>query len=807
METIKTYPTSRGLAAILVASCLATPLRAGDDHGSAASRELSRRSAAVTEAQELLLKGDEAYQSGNYADAVEAYAGARELFPDAPATRILRISATQRYAQAAVERARALSKQGDVAGAKKLIASVLNENVAPNDPGALNMQAYLNDPIRTNPALDTEHTQDVDQVRRLLYTAQGAYDLGKFDEASQTYADILRIDPYNTAAQRGLEKTAEAKHSYHKSTYDQTRADLLTQVEKAWETAVPDLIEPDLDHYALSGTGAVGGQIKIQAKLDQIIIPQIALDDSTISEALDFLRLRSAELDTLELDPARKGINFTTNFGPQDSDEANRLRNARFSLRLTNTPISGILKYITAATKTSYTTDQYTVVISPVGSTSDELILRSYRVPPDFLTNLGGTANAAANDDPFADNSSSGSLLAVRMTAQEALAQQGVSFPDGASATYNPGTSTLRVYNSVANQDIISQIVDALSQTEPVSVSVKVTMIKTQQTNLEELGFDWLVTPFPFSDSIYGSGGTLGNGSARTAADMISSVNGVTLDGISSDPDASVTSGLMTNGLRSGDYGITGSSIDSLINATSSSSQSSTVAPGIFGITGLFSDGQAQVIMRGLNQSSGIDLMAQPSVTTRSGQQATVEILREFIYPTEYEPPEVPTSVGSGSTPVTPATPTAFDKKDVGITLEVLPVAGKDRRYVDITLNPSFIDFDGFVNYGSPIYSSEQDILGNLVTTEVTENAILMPVFSAHRANTQLTVADGATIAIGGLLQESVENVQDKVPVLGDIPLVGRLFQTDARESISTAIVILVKVELLDPTGRPYSDR
>ncbi len=807
METIKTYPTSRGLAAILVASCLATPLRAGDDHGSAASRELNRRSAAVTEAQELLLKGDEAYQSGNYADAVEAYAGARELFPDAPATRILRISATQRYAQAAVERARALSKQGDVAGAKKLIASVLNENVAPNDPGALNMQAYLNDPIRTNPALDTEHTQDVDQVRRLLYTAQGAYDLGKFDEASQTYADILRIDPYNTAAQRGLEKTAEAKHSYHKSTYDQTRAELLTQVEKAWETAVPDLIEPDLDHYALSGTGAVGGQIKIQAKLDQIIIPQIALDDSTISEALDFLRLRSAELDTLELDPARKGINFTTNFGPQDSDEANRLRNARFSLRLTNTPISGILKYITAATKTSYTTDQYTVVISPVGSTSDELILRSYRVPPDFLTNLGGTANAAGNDDPFADNSSSGSLLAVRMTAQEALAQQGVSFPDGASATYNPGTSTLRVYNSVANQDIISQIVDALSQTEPVSVSVKVTMIKTQQTNLEELGFDWLVTPFPFSDSIYGSGGTLGNGSARTAADMISSVNGVTLDGISSDPDASVTSGLMTNGLRSGDYGITGSSIDSLINATSSSSQSSTVAPGIFGITGLFSDGQAQVIMRGLNQSSGIDLMAQPSVTTRSGQQATVEILREFIYPTEYEPPEVPTSVGSGSTPVTPATPTAFDKKDVGITLEVLPVAGKDRRYVDITLNPSFIDFDGFVNYGSPIYSSEQDILGNLVTTEVTENSILMPVFSAHRANTQLTVADGATIAIGGLLQESVENVQDKVPVLGDIPLVGRLFQTDARESISTAIVILVKVELLDPTGRPYSDR
>ena len=89
----------------------------------------------------------------------------------------------------------------------------------------------------------------------------------------------------------------------------------------------------------------------------------------------------------------------------------------------------------------------------------------------------------------------------------------------------------------------------------------------------------------------------------------------------------------------------------------------------------------------------------------------------------------------------------------------------------------------------------------------LTPNEILMPVFSSQRANTQLTVVDGATIVIGGLMRESVQNVEDKVPLLGDIPWIGRLFSSTARQPFSSAIVFFVQVELLDPTGRPYRDR
>ena len=69
------------------------------------------------------------------------------------------------------------------------------------------------------------------------------------------------------------------------------------------------------------------------------------------------------------------------------------------------------------------------------------------------------------------------------------------------------------------------------------------------------------------------------------------------------------------------------------------------------------------------------------------------------------------------------------------------------------------------------------NLLGLQETVEITENAILMPIFSKQAVSTTVDVADGATVAVGGLMQESVQNVNDKTPVLGGIPIVGRLFQ------------------------------
>jgi len=775
------------------------------------AREQARRVAATEEAQMLLHKGDEAYVAGRYADAVEAYAGAREIIPDAPVSAELRMAATERFAQASVERAKELSRKGDVSAAKVTVDKVLTKEVAPNHAAAQVLRAQLDDPIRTNPALTGEHAKDVDQVRRLLYLAEGAHDLGKFDESIRHYEGVLRIDPTNIAARRGMEKVAAVKSNYAKSGLDHTRAEMLGQVDAAWETplSAPEQSVGLGDFSAPSGPST---EVTVAAKLKRILIPRIALEQATLDEAVEFLRVKAAEGDITEMRPTDKGVNITVNLGPPDSEQAKRIRDLRFDLMLSQVPLATALKYITDLTRTTFTTDDFSVVIRPAGSASDEMLARNFVVPPGFLTSLGADSVAAqAPEDPFGPAPAGGGLLATRLSAQEVLAKQGIAFPEGASAIYNAASNTLRVVNTSTNLDLISQVVDAANQTEPVMVSVKVTMIRSQQTNLKELGFDWLLTPVSVGSDGFLSGGSIGNTPGRKASDFTG-----TVPGLPSNPTAVVNPGLITNGLRSGDQGISrSSSIDELLANPNRASQSSAVAPGILAITGMFTDGDVSMIMRGLNQKKGVDVMAQPSTVTRSGQSSNISIIREFIYPTEYEPPEIPNSTGGGSSvsPATPATPTAFEKRDVGITLEVLPVADANKQYVDITLAPSLVEFDGFINYGSPIQTAvSSGIVGGL--TEITnsvltlsENTILMPVFSTRRTNTQLTVADGATIAVAGLVSEKVEKIEDKVPVLGSIPWIGRLFSTTASRPSSSVVIFLVRVELMDPTGRPYRNR
>jgi general secretion pathway protein D len=802
METHKPIKSFCSRTALLATACLIAPLCAGETRpGQAlAGSEVSRRSAAIEEARELLRKGDESYTAGRFDEAAVAYSGARGLIPDAPVSAELRAAATERFALASVEHARVLSRKGNIAAAHAAIDKVLLPTVDPQNSAALAFRDELNDPIRTNPALTAEHAKNIDAVRMALYTAEGAFNLGKYDEATSHYEEALRIDPTNSAARRGMEQVAAARSNYLKSAADHTRAELLSQVDAAWELQVPAAdLEPSLTGIGTSGDWQ--DSISLRNKIDRIIIPKIALDQASLEEALDFLRLRSQENDTFELDPARKGVNFAVNLGAPGSPEADRVSKARFDLQLSNVPLSQVLKYITAATSTSFTTDEFSVIIQSTESTSAELVARTYRVPPDFISSMSASAPAEAATDPFG-TAPAGGLLARRLGAQEALAAQGVAFPEGASASYSPSNNTLRVVNTPINQDHVTQLIDTITSTEPVMIAVRVTMIRVEQTRLEELGFDWLLDNYGFGGDSWVPGASklnLSGGTAGTGSDL----GDIPL------PSGSTTRNPITAGNRSGDSAINSNSIDGLLGSNGGR-QANNRAPGVFGLRGEIDGATVQTLMRGLNQKKGVDLMAQPSSITRSGQSSSIAIVREFIYPTEYEPPELPNSTGSefgggGVTPVTPATPTAFDTRDVGISLEVLPVADDSKRFVNITLNPTFTDFDGFVNYGSPINSTVNGLLGPETAT-VTENSILMPIFSKQAISTSVDVADGGTVVLGGLISERVQNVEDQTPILGSLPIVGRLFQSKARQNASTAIIFLVNVELMDPTGRRYRE-
>src|SRR4029077_42816 len=195
------------------------------------------------------------------------------------------------------------------------------------------------------------------------------------------------------------------------------------------------------------------------------------------------------------------------------------------------------------------------------------------------------------------------------------------------------------------------------------------------------------------------------------------------------------------------------------------------------------------------------------------------EVVREFRYPTQFQPPQIPqsfgslqgTTVGAGQTstsstfPVTPTTPTAFETRNTGVTLEVEPVVGPDGITIDLTLVPQVVEFEGFINYGSPIRTFSTNLLGVSTPQIITDNVINQPIFSARKVTTSVSVWDGQTVVLGGLIREDVQKTEDKTPIIGDIPIVGRLFRTNVDQHIKRNLIIFVTARLVNPAGQPVN--
>lgn len=816
------------LCVILGMSLTAHSLRAespGDNSSSIAQREIARRANLVVEADKALGLGRAAYAGNKYEEAVKQYRSALSMLPPGPALADRRETYTNHLGDASAALAQEYRRLGRYDEARSMLEGVVAQD--PTNSAAKKQLGYLDDPIRTNPALTSDHSQNVDQVRRHLYTGEGYYNLGKYSEADAEFKKILQIDPYNKAARRWLERIAATKSDYYRAAYDQTRAQLLMEVDRAWETTVP----PELPDFG-PGEGSslrTSGVEYIQQKLNNIIIPKVDFEDVTVNDCLETLRLRAREFD-FEQDEDKKGINFVIrdpsmqgggsdeldgedDFGTDvAAGSGSSIGDKKIDeLRLVNVPLGAVLEYICDKTRLRFKIDKYAVILLPVAALEvDDLYTRTFVVPPDFISRLtqGGGSGGGGSDDPFGDDDDSGGALGERANAKTLLMDNGVSFPDNAFANYIASTSTLVVSNTLSNLDIIDEIITVLRKDGPRQVRIMTKFIEVSQDNTDELGFDWIVSPFDLGgNERFISGGSTGSGVPRTVNDL-GTPN--LLEGATS------VSNIATAGLRSGDYANTRNSIDSIINNPSRSSQATNVAPGILSITGLFDNGQAQMIMRGLSQKKGADVMTAPSILAKSGESATIEVIREFIYPTEYEPPELPQSVGTTSSssnnvdgggggaeifPVTPATPTGFETRNTGVTLEIEPTIGENNYSIDLRFAPELVEFEGFINYGSPIQTLGTDILGNPISITITENRIEMPVFATRRVTTGLTIYDGYTVAVGGLMREDVQNVEDSVPILGDLPIIGRLFRSKAESRIKSNLIIFVTAEIIDAAG------
>ncbi|MDP6987463.1 MAG: secretin N-terminal domain-containing protein, partial [Phycisphaerales bacterium] len=165
------------------------------------------------------------------------------------------------------------------------------------------------------------------------------------------------------------------------------------------------------------------------------------------------------------------------------------------------------------------------------------------------------------------------------------------------------------------------------------------------------------------------------------------------------------------------------------------------------------------IVLKALENQGRLHILSNPSIMAANNEPANINV-GEIIY--------VPVGAQTFDTGLTSV---PLEEKEIGVILSVTPSINPD-GYVRMVVQPTL----------------------SKVSTETDKPAVGVetPRIIQRTADTTVTVRDGQTIVIGGLINESYEYHEDKVPLLGDIPLLGLLFKSEFEELIRTELVIVL---------------
>jgi general secretion pathway protein D len=355
-------------------------------------------------------------------------------------------------------------------------------------------------------------------------------------------------------------------------------------------------------------------------------------------------------------------------------------------------------------------------------------------------------------------------------------------------ATLSFDGTRLIVTGSPKNLDRVKNIIRRYSDIKQVHIEAK--FIEVEQKALNELGVNWSLTP-----TVAGNGGVTAGTNLRsinrvfaqnntqpknlTINSQITDADGVTTNNTQIFPNVSPT---FPGGMNLGN----------LANTYS-------------GTVNILSRETLALTIRAIEESAGSDLMSSPSLTVLDGKTAVIKVAQLLRYPQAYG--DIQSNVGQGgggaggvlgaaqtSVAITAGTPQDFTVQEVGVTLEVTPTVAADDS-IALNLKPKVTEFEGFVEYGGTSVA----LTGGVTVT--VPSGFFQPIFSTREVTTDVTVFDGATVVIGGLTREEVKTIDDKVPVLGSLPLIGAAFRSSGKSVAKRSLMVFVTANLVSPGG------
>lgn len=186
----------------------------------------------------------------------------------------------------------------------------------------------------------------------------------------------------------------------------------------------------------------------------------------------------------------------------------------------------------------------------------------------------------------------------------------------------------------------------------------------------------------------------------------------------------------------------------------------------------VFSASDFSVILSALKTTNDTKLVSNPTVVTLNNSEAQINIGKEFPIPRYTYNAERGTYEVSG-----------FDYRPIGIILKVTPQVNS-RGFIKLILEPEVSSSSENANFG-------------------TAN---IPIVTTRKTKTQVSLKDGYTMGIGGLIENTIQNTQTRVPVLGSIPILGRLFRSDAKNDQMRNLIIFITAKTVNAEGAPIEE-
>ena len=734
---------------------------------------LSKQDDAIDAAEKLLRKGtaesvDKAISDLDAAD--------RALGSESLSNKDLkeRIKATKGSALA--RRALIAIDARDMTRATSLVADYAKLK-GEDDPAVLRLQKELaakrNDPtFRNIDELSPGVRVKDDKVTELLVKGRARYLYGDYQGALDAYREVLQYQPNNSESKayqiRIREMLSNNSGQWNRGV---TKGKLLELLDESWK--LPEVFNRENTKIADVGNDPV------TEKMKTIRLPEgFIARDEPLDRALTKLSSLSQTYDK-----DQKGVNIVPVTDGGESPTVN--------LQLRDVTVFQALDYLCKRVGYSFSVSPSGIVEVRKDAGDGLLDTQFFELTQAAVVKMTGqglntTAPGGAAANPFGGAGGAAGPTdgnPQEMAIKSFLTRSGVPFEPPATLSFD-GTRLI-VTQSPKNLDRVKNIIRRYSDIKQVHIEAK--FIEVEQKALNELGVNWTLAP------------TAGGNGNVNAGSNLRSINRVFAQNNSAPKNLTINSQITT-------AGVTTNNLQTFPNVAPSfpgGMNLGNLANTYTGTVSVLGQETLAVAIRAIEESAGSDLMSSPSLTVLDGKTAVIKVAQLLRYPQAYG--DIQSNVGQGggggalgatstSVAITAGTPQDFTVQEVGVTLEVTPTVAADDS-IALNLKPKVTEFEGFVEYGGTSVA----LTGGVTVT--VPSGFFQPIFSTREVTTDVTVFDGATVVIGGLTREEVKTVDDKVPVLGNLPLIGAAFRSTGKSVQKRSLMVFVTANLVSPGG------